>query len=67
MCENDQAAAVGYQEKFAATANAQVERCSAGYSPMLSQPKMLAERIVEVLKAAVAGLDGASRPDDGFL
>lgn len=55
ICENDQAVPVQLQEGFAQRANAKVERCSAGHSPMLSQTEMLAGNIVNA--AEEAGLD----------
>ena len=55
VCENDQACPPQYQEMFAANAKAQVERCSAGHSPMLSQTDMLVGKIVGVLKKDFAG------------
>ena len=39
---------------FAASAKAQVERCSSGHSPHLSQPEMLVEKIHEASQKAVA-------------
>ncbi|PWY95830.1 hypothetical protein BO94DRAFT_530561 [Aspergillus sclerotioniger CBS 115572] len=52
VCENDQAAPPQYQEMFAALAKAEVDRCSAGHSPMLSQPAMLVEKIAAVADRA---------------
>ncbi|RAL00933.1 alpha/beta hydrolase [Aspergillus ibericus CBS 121593] len=48
VCENDQVLAPQHQEMFAALVQAEVVRCSAGHSPMLSQPAMLVERIAAV-------------------
>ncbi|KAL9138777.1 MAG: hypothetical protein Q9175_000043 [Cornicularia normoerica] len=56
ICENDKAAAPQYQEMFAASAKAQVERCSSGHSPHLSQPEMLVQKIHKASQKAVAGL-----------
>ena len=55
ICENDQAAPPQFQEMFAGSANAQVERCSSGHSPMLSQTDMLVEKIARAAEKAVAG------------
>ncbi|KAL8786113.1 MAG: hypothetical protein Q9213_002978 [Squamulea squamosa] len=54
VCENDQALPLQYQEVFAASAKARVDRCSTGHSPMLSQPDMLAQK---VHKAALQAVD----------
>ncbi|PYI11172.1 alpha/beta-hydrolase [Aspergillus sclerotiicarbonarius CBS 121057] len=54
VCENDQAIPPQYQEMFAALAKAEVDRCSAGHSPMLSQPSMLVEKIAAVADRASA-------------
>lgn len=56
ICENDQAAPPEYQETFAANIKAQVERCSSGHSPHLSQPETLVRKIHEASQKAVAGL-----------
>ncbi|KAH8595906.1 catalytic protein [Bisporella sp. PMI_857] len=53
ICENDQAAPAKYQEMFAASAGAQVERCKAGHSPMLSQTDLLADRISAAVERAI--------------
>ncbi|KAL8913410.1 MAG: hypothetical protein Q9171_001789 [Xanthocarpia ochracea] len=45
VCENDQALPPQFQEAFAATVKAQVERCGTGHSPMLSHLDMLAQSI----------------------
>ncbi|GAD96271.1 hypothetical protein ANI_1_2066104 [Paecilomyces variotii No. 5] len=45
ICENDHAAPSNFQEMFAQTANAEIDRCDASHSPMLSQPAMLVEKI----------------------
>lgn len=58
ICENDQAAPPQYQEMFAASAKAQVQRCSSGHSPHLSQPEMLVEKIHEASQKAVAVREG---------
>ena len=55
ICENDQAAPPNFQEMFAASAKAQVKKCSSGHSPHLSQPEVLVAKIDEVAKQAVAG------------
>ncbi|KAI4260043.1 MAG: hypothetical protein L6R42_004244 [Xanthoria sp. 1 TBL-2021] len=47
VCENDQAVPPRFQETFAATIQARVERCTTEHSPMLSQPEMLARKIHE--------------------
>ena len=52
ICENDQAVPVQYEESFGATANARIERCSAGHSPMLSQPGMLVVKIIAAVEGA---------------
>jgi pimeloyl-ACP methyl ester carboxylesterase len=54
ICENDKAVPLQFQRMFAAMANAQVESCDAGHSPMLSQPGMLVARIAGVVYRAVA-------------
>ncbi|CAG8949919.1 hypothetical protein HYFRA_00004249 [Hymenoscyphus fraxineus] len=53
VCENDQAAPTQYQEMFASSAGAQVERCSAGHSAMLSQTEMLANKISAAVEMAM--------------
>jgi len=53
VCENDQAAPVVYQERFAEMAGATVVRCGAGHSPMLSQVDVLVRRIGEAVERAV--------------
>ncbi|KAJ9363292.1 catalytic protein [Paecilomyces variotii] len=45
ICENDKAAPTNFQEIFARAANAEIDRCNAGHSPMLSQPAMLVKKI----------------------
>ena len=57
VCENDQAAPVVYQERFAEMAGATVVRCGADHSPMLSQVDVLVTRIEEAVEVAV-GEDG---------
>ncbi|KAL8665979.1 MAG: hypothetical protein Q9168_007584 [Polycauliona sp. 1 TL-2023] len=54
ICEKDQAVPLQFQEAFAATAQAHVERCSTGHSPMLSHPDMLARRIHDAAWKATA-------------
>ncbi|TGO76135.1 hypothetical protein BELL_0172g00040 [Botrytis elliptica] len=53
ICENDQAAPSKYQEMFATTAGAQVDRCNAGHSAMLSQTALLAEKISTAAELAI--------------
>ncbi|THV52161.1 hypothetical protein BGAL_0087g00210 [Botrytis galanthina] len=53
ICENDQAAPSAYQEMFATTAGAQVDRCNAGHSAMLSQTALLAEKISIAAELAI--------------
>ncbi|EPE35860.1 alpha/beta-Hydrolase [Glarea lozoyensis ATCC 20868] len=54
ICENDKAAPTQYQEMFAASAGAHIERCNAGHSAMLSQTKMLADKISDAVETAIA-------------
>ena len=54
ICENDHAVSPQYQEMFAASAKSQVERCSSGHSPHLSQPGMLVQKIHQASQKAVA-------------
>lgn len=56
ICENDHAAPPQYQEMFAASAKARVEKCTSGHSPHLSQPEMLVHKVHEAAQKAVAGL-----------
>ncbi|PWY88673.1 alpha/beta-hydrolase [Aspergillus sclerotioniger CBS 115572] len=57
ICVGDQAAPAAFQERFAQLARAEIDRCTAGHSPMLSQPDMLVEKIAAVVdKAAVASV-----------
>jgi hypothetical protein len=53
VCENDQVIVREHQEMFARMANARVETCSAGYSPMLSKTEMLVRRIVEAVERSM--------------
>jgi len=53
ICEKDQAAPTQYQEMFATSAGAIVERCSSGHSAMLSQTNFLADNIAGVVERAV--------------
>ncbi|MCJ1310146.1 hypothetical protein MMC25_003807 [Agyrium rufum] len=53
VCENDQACPAQFQEMFAAQAKSEVQRCSTGHSAMLSQPEMLADRIVAAIEKAI--------------
>ncbi|KAH7372278.1 catalytic protein [Pyrenochaeta sp. MPI-SDFR-AT-0127] len=54
VCQNDKAAPPQYQEMFAGAAGSKVMKCDASHSPMLSQPEMLVDRIVEAIEGAVA-------------
>jgi hypothetical protein len=54
VCEDDKAVPTQFQEMFASTAGSQVERCSSGHSPMLSQLNMLVSKIVQALEMAEA-------------
>lgn len=53
ITENDRALPVQFQEMFAASIKAQVVRCSAGHSPMLSQPAVLVEKITAAVEGAL--------------
>ncbi|GAB1191955.1 hypothetical protein APSETT444_001139 [Aspergillus pseudonomiae] len=55
ICEGYQAAPAQFQEGFASLARAKIDRCSAGHSPMLSQPDMLVRKIAAVVDKASAG------------
>ncbi|OGM45517.1 hypothetical protein ABOM_006476 [Aspergillus bombycis] len=55
ICEGDRAAPAQFQEGFANLARAEIDRCSAGHSPMLSQPDMLVGKIAAVVDKASAG------------
>ncbi|KAB8265594.1 Alpha/beta hydrolase fold-1 [Aspergillus pseudonomiae] len=55
ICEGYQAAPAQFQEGFASLARAKIDRCSAGHSPMLSQPDMLVRMIAAVVDKASAG------------
>ncbi|KAI9034892.1 uncharacterized protein KD926_005156 [Aspergillus affinis] len=57
ICDNNQAAPAQYQEMFAGATKAHVDRCSAGHSPMLSQPEMLAEKMMAVTDRVATILD----------
>ncbi|PWY83358.1 alpha/beta-hydrolase [Aspergillus heteromorphus CBS 117.55] len=48
ICEGDKLLPVPLQEQLAGLAGSEIERCSAGHMPQLSQP----DRVVEVIKAA---------------
>ncbi|GLA63415.1 hypothetical protein AtubIFM54640_004562 [Aspergillus tubingensis] len=50
VCEGDNALPAGLQEQLANLAGSQIERCSAGHMPQLSQPS----RVTEVIRAAAA-------------
>ncbi|RAK89098.1 alpha/beta-hydrolase [Aspergillus costaricaensis CBS 115574] len=54
ICEGDQAAPATFQGGFAKLARAEIDRCSAGHSPMLSEPEMLVGKIAAVVDKAVA-------------
>ncbi|KAL8706574.1 MAG: hypothetical protein Q9201_000387 [Fulgogasparrea decipioides] len=54
ICENDQAVPPAFQETFATTAKAHIERCDSGHSPQLSQPQLLVRKIDEVAQKAIA-------------
>ena len=54
ICENDQAVPPKYQEMFAASTKAQVERCNSGHSPQLSQPEMLVQKIDDAVKRVMS-------------
>ncbi|KAL8732131.1 MAG: hypothetical protein Q9181_004046 [Wetmoreana brouardii] len=54
ICENDQAVPPPFQETFATTAKAHIERCDSGHSAQLSQPQLLVRKIDEVSQKAVA-------------
>lgn len=49
ICEGDDALSVYLQEQPAAFAGSEIERCSAGHLPMLSQPDV----VVGVVKTAL--------------
>ncbi|GKZ23632.1 hypothetical protein AbraIFM66951_009910 [Aspergillus brasiliensis] len=50
ICEVDKALPAGLQEQLANLAGSQIERCSAGHMPQISQPS----RVAEVIRAAAA-------------
>lgn len=50
ICEGDKALPVPLQEQLAGLAGSQIERCSAGHLPMLSQP----EAVANVIQASLA-------------
>lgn len=50
VCEGDYAITPELQEELAGLTGSQIERCSAGHMPQLSQPS----RVVEVIRAAAA-------------
>ncbi|RAK75318.1 alpha/beta hydrolase [Aspergillus fijiensis CBS 313.89] len=60
VCEGDQAVPPSFQEGFAGLARAEVDRCTAGHSPMLSQPAMLVGKIAAVVDQAGAAAAGSS-------
>lgn len=60
VCEGDQAVPPSFQEGFAGLARAEVDRCTAGHSPMLSQPAMLVGKIAAVVDQAGAAAAGLS-------
>ena len=51
VCENDQAVPADFQRMFAKMINAAVVNSTSGHSPMLSQPEMLAAKIVEAMRS----------------
>ncbi|KAL3472471.1 hypothetical protein BJX99DRAFT_262256 [Aspergillus californicus] len=56
ICDKDKAISPRFQEAFAEMANSEVDRCSSGHSPMLSQVGMLAGKIIAVAERAVAAV-----------
>ncbi|RAH71186.1 alpha/beta hydrolase [Aspergillus aculeatinus CBS 121060] len=60
VCEGDQAVPPSFQEGFAGLARAEMDRCTAGHSPMLSQPAMLVGKIAAVVDQAGAAAAGSS-------
>lgn len=56
VCQDDKAVPPQVQEMFASAAGSKVIKCDAGHSPMLSQPEMLVDKIVEAIEGAVAEL-----------
>ncbi|KAL4940866.1 hypothetical protein BDV06DRAFT_230080 [Aspergillus oleicola] len=56
VCENDQAVPPHFQRMFAEMANAEVESCDTGHSPMLSQPGMLVGKIATAVDKAEAAV-----------
>ncbi|KAJ5149391.1 hypothetical protein N7448_000969 [Penicillium atrosanguineum] len=50
ICEGDNALPIPLQEQLAGLAGSEIERCSAGHLPMLSQPEV----VVRVVQAALA-------------
>ncbi|EHA18810.1 hypothetical protein CBS76997_1918 [Aspergillus niger] len=52
VCEGDNALPAGLQEQLANLAGSQIERCSAGHMPQISQPS----RVAEVIRAAAASI-----------
>ncbi|KAE8332765.1 Alpha/beta hydrolase fold-1 [Aspergillus sergii] len=57
ICENDRAVPRQFQRVFAGKAKAQVESCNIGHSPMLSQPGMLAQKIITAVEKAAAAVE----------
>ncbi|KAJ6090288.1 hypothetical protein N7486_009103 [Penicillium sp. IBT 16267x] len=49
ICEGDNALPVSLQEQLAALAGSEIERCSAGHLPMLSQPDVVAKVVKRAL------------------
>lgn len=56
ITDKDQACPPAYQEMFAKQANATVDHCNTGHSPMLVQPSTIAEKVAKVAADAVAKL-----------
>ena len=54
ICEKDNYCLDMFQEHYADQAKAHIEKCSSGHSPMLSQPEMLAQKIVAAVEKAVS-------------
>lgn len=50
ICEGDNVLPTPLQEQLASLAGSEIERCSAGHLPMLSQPEV----VVRVVQAALA-------------
>ncbi|KAF2805442.1 uncharacterized protein BDZ99DRAFT_539778 [Mytilinidion resinicola] len=57
ISDNDKAALLQLQEKFAANAGATVDRCAAGHSVMLNHPAILASKIAAVADEAMRSIE----------